>query len=263
MGTTLQSTGYRVQVLDRAFEILDLVAEGGAEMSVTELAARLRLHMSTVHRLVMVLESKGFLERDGGGKCHLGHRVMQLGLAVLSRLDVADVARPHLRRLVAETGETAHVGVLRDGEVISIVNVQSSQTLRSPSTVGTRTPAHCTSLGKVVLAFSEIEDVNAFLRMHTLKFYTPNTITSATKFREELHNIRQRGFAIDNEEWEVGLRCLSAPVRDNSGEVVAAVSIAGPAFRIRNDRISKVSSAVMRAAGRVSASLGYVKPKGN
>lgn len=262
MGTTLQAAGYRVQVLDRTFQILDVLAAEGQELGVTDLASRLGLHKSTAHRLIKVLESYLFVERDVGGKCHLGPRVMQLGLAVLSRLDIHDVARPHLRWLVGETGETAHVAVLREGEVISIVNVQSSKSLRSPSTVGTRTPAHCTSLGKVMLAFAPPEEVSAFLRKRTFKAHTRNTITTATRLREQLQIIRDRGFAMDNEEREVGLRCLSAPVRDSTREVIAAVSIAGPAFRITDDRIPAFSSAVKDAAARISESLGYVSQKG-
>jgi DNA-binding IclR family transcriptional regulator len=115
---------YRIQVIDRAFQILDIVAEDGVELGVTELAGRLKLHKSTAHRLAMVLESNQFLECDANGKFRLGRRLMQLGMRVLSRLDICEIAWPHLRRLVSETGETAHVGVLRDGEVVSIVNVQ-------------------------------------------------------------------------------------------------------------------------------------------
>jgi len=123
--------------------------------------------------------------------------------------------------LVAQTGETAHLGVLRDGEVVSLINVESGQTLRTPSTVGARTPAHCTSLGKAILAFVP------------------------------LRTIRERGYSIDNEEREQGLRCIGAPVYDSSGEVVAAVGIAGPAFRITDKRLAICSTAVMDAANKI------------
>jgi DNA-binding IclR family transcriptional regulator len=248
---------YHVQVLDRTFQILDILAGEGPDLGVTEVANRLGLHKSTAHRLIMVLESRLFLERDMNGKCRLGPRVMQLGLAVLAQLDLPQVARPHLRRLVRETGETAHVGVLRNGEIISIVNVQSTQALRSPSTVGSRTPAHCTALGKSILAFSPPEVAASLLRKRTFKSYTPNTISTAARLREELDRTRRRGYSCDNEEWEKGLRCLSAPVWDNTSEVVGAVGIAGPIFRITQSRIPALSSAIVAAAARISASLGY------
>ncbi len=243
---------------------MDIVGGDGPELGVTELAARLGLHTSTAHRLVMALEATSFLERDAvSGKCRLGPRIMQLGLVALARLDLAEVARPNLRRLVDETGETAHVGLLCDGDVVSIVNVQSNHTLRSPSTVGKRTPVHCASQGKAILAYSRVEQVDALLRNRVLQSFTTNTITSGARFLEELQAIRGRGFAIDDEECEVGLRCLAAPIWDGLGEVVGAVSIAGPSFRVSDSRIPALSSAVVAGAGRISAALGYNRSKEN
>jgi Transcriptional regulator len=177
-------------------------------------------------------------------------------------LDVYQIAGPHLRTLVSETGETAHLAVLRDGEVVSLVSAESTQTLRTPVTVGSRTPAHCTSLGKAMLAFAPDEQVNEFLRGRTLKSYTRKTITSASRFKTELRTIRKVGYAVDNEEREVGLRCIGAPVCNSTGDVIAAVSIAGPAFRLTEDRIPLLSSAVIRTGARISASLGYRETKG-
>jgi IclR family KDG regulon transcriptional repressor len=255
---------YRVQVLDRTFEIINKLAEIHSGLSVTELAVQLGLHKSTAHRLLMVLESNRFVERDeDGGKYHLGSRIMELGLSALSRLDVCEIAKPYLRNLVEEAGETAHMGVLRGGEVVSVVNVESSQTLRTPATVGTRTPVHCTSLGKAIMAFSPSEAVDIYLRDGMLKAYTPNTITSMRRFREELRATQIRGYAIDNEEREVGLRCIGAPVHNSDGEVIAAISIAGPAVRILDESIPALSSAVTETAARISASLGYHAPKIN
>jgi IclR family KDG regulon transcriptional repressor len=253
-----KTSSYRIQVLDRAFEILNAVAGEGPELGVSELASRLRLRRSTAHRLVMVLESSSFLQRDAAtGKCRLGPRIMQLGLVALSRLDLAQVSRPHLSRLVDEVQETAHIGLLSDSEIISIVNVQCRHPLRFPSTVGTTSPFYCTSQGKVILAFRAPEQVNALLQDVILRPYTANTITSKIRFFSELQAIRETGYAIDNEEFEVGLRCVAAPVRDSEGEVIAALSIAGPAFRMRDDRITALSLAVVQAAARLSASLGY------
>ena len=249
---------YRVQVLDRAFQILNVLAEEPGGMGLTDVAERLKLHKSTAHRLIMVLERSRFVEKNAiSGKYHLGSRLMELGLSAVSRLDVYEVARPHLRTLVKETGETAHMAVLREGEVVSLVNAESSQTLRTPITVGTRTPAHCTSLGKAMLAFGLPEQVEEFLRNRTLKAYTRKTITSASRLKVELATTRARGYAIDNEEREPGLRCIGAPVWDSTGEVVAAISIAGPMFRITDSRVPALSRSVMKLAARISASLGY------
>jgi IclR family KDG regulon transcriptional repressor len=249
---------YRVQVLDRAFQILDLLADEKSGVGLMEVAERLKLHKSTAHRLMMVLEWSRFVEKNSvSGKYHLGSRLMELGLSAASRLDVYEVAGPYLRALVKETGETAHLAVLRDGQVVSIVNVESSQTLRTPATVGTRTPAHCTSLGKAMLAFASQEHLDEFLHERKLEPYTRNTITSISRFKAELRAIRKRGYAIDNEEREQGLRCIGAPLRDSTGQVIAAISIAGPVFRIAEERIPALAGAVTRTAAAISASLGY------
>jgi len=263
IGTKVKNSRlYQVQVLDRAFRILDALAESGSGMSLTEIAEGLLLHKSTVHRLIMVLEASRFVERNPAtGKFHLGSRVMELGLSAVSQLDIYGIAGPHLRTLVSETGETAHLAVLRDGEVVSLVSAESNKTLRTPVTVGTRTPAHCTSLGKAILAFGPEEYVLQFLKGRTLKAYTRKTITSSSRFKAELRAIRARGYAVDNEEREVGLRCIGAPVCNGAGEVIAAVSIAGPAFRITDDRITTLAGAVVRTAARMSASLGYRETK--
>lgn len=262
MAKNAKSPGYRIQVLDRAFQALDELSRQEEGLGVTELAERLGLHKSTAHRIVMVLESGRFVEKNpASGKYQLGSRLMELGLSVLSRLDVYEVARPHLRTLVAATGETAHMGVLRDGEVVSLVYVQSSQTLTTPTTVGARTPLHCSSIGKAILAFSAEPEVDTYLRGRTLKPYTKNTLASAKRFREDLELIRQRGYSLDNEEREMGLRCVGAPVWDGSGQVVAAISIAGPVFRITEERLPELSRAVLSTATLISSALGYHEPK--
>jgi DNA-binding IclR family transcriptional regulator len=248
---------YRIQVLERAFGILDLLA-AEADLDLSEVAAGVGLHKSTAHRLLMVLEGERFVERSvASGKYRLGSRLIELGLAAVSRLDLYERARPYLRELVDQTGETAHLAVLRGGEVVSLINVESRRTVRTPSTVGTRSPAHCTSLGKALLAHAAPLEVEELIRQQGLKPYTRNTITSASRLRKELRLIRERGYAVDDEEREEGLRCIGAPVWDHSGTVVAAVSIAGPSFRIRKERIPALAVPVISAAAGLSAALGY------
>lgn len=261
-GTLTANQVYRVQVLERVFEILDILADSDAGIGLTELAGRLKLHKSTTHRLVMVLESGRYIERNPStGRYHLGSRLIELGLSAAAQLDVYEVARPYLRTLAEEAGETAHLAVLREGEIVSIVKAEGNQNLRTPITVGTRTPAHCTSLGKAILAFGPPERVDDFLKNRKLKAYTSKTITSPMRFKAELQAIRERGYSVDNEEREIGLRCIAAPVWNSLGEVIAAISVAGPAFRITEKRIPALSRIVIGVAGRISSSLGYRGPK--
>jgi DNA-binding IclR family transcriptional regulator len=249
---------YRIQILDRMFEMLDLLNREQSGLGLMEMSRRLGLHKSTAHRLMMVLESRGFIERESRyGKYRLGPRLMELGLTVLSRTNVDETARPQLRQLAQLTGETAHLGILMDGDVLSIVNIEGNQTVRTPSTVGSRTPAHCTSLGKAILSFSSEEFVESFIKKHKFESYTPNTITSVSGFREELCQIRKQGYAVDNEEREIGLRCIGAPVRDYSGEVYGAIGVAAPAFRVTPESLPRLAQLIKSAAARISESLGY------
>ena len=258
-----RATTYRVQVLDRAFTILNALAQNGSELGLAELSAALRLHKSTVHRLLMMLEQHRYVERDSSsGKYRLGWKLFELGMQAVARRDLFLLAPPVVEWLKAETGETAHLGILREGEVISVVNVEGQKTVRTPSTVGRRSPAHCTSLGKAILAFLPRQQVSEFVRTCGLRSYTRNTITGPSGLESELGRIRELGYAVDDEELEDGLRCIGAPVRDHTGRVVAAISIAGPAFRLGKESLPALAAAVKCAAARLSASLGHQQAKG-
>ena len=253
------SPPYRVQVLSRVVAILDALAGSNKEESLAELTQTLGLHKSTTHRLLMVLESTRLVERDAStGKYRLGSKLLELGMRVAARLKLPEAARPYLERLSHESSETAHVGVLRGSEVVSIANCEGQHTLRMPATVGTISPGHCTSLGKAMLAFLREEEVDQIVRQRGLKGYTRNTITQLSALKAELQKVRERGFAVDDEEFEQGLKCIGAPVRDSSGRVIAAISIAGAAFRLKDDRLPILARAVKQAASDLSRDFGYV-----
>jgi DNA-binding IclR family transcriptional regulator len=258
MAQRTTGTEYRVQVIDRAFSILDALAGNEASLSAVELGQRLKLNKTTVHRLLAVLEYNRFVERDReSGRYRLGLKLVEMGAIALSRVDLHRLARPFVEKLAAETGETAHLGILRQNEVISLVNAEGRHSLRTPSTVGRRSPVHCTSLGKVLLAFQPKTVIDGVLRVYRFKAYTRQTIRSVTRFRRELARVQQAGYALDDEEFEDGLTCIGAPVWDHSGKVVAAISIAGPAFRIKAARMPELIRTVIQTADGLSASLGH------
>jgi DNA-binding IclR family transcriptional regulator len=258
LAAEITDSPYQVQVLDRALGILDVLSNDGQELGPAELSERLDLHKSTAHRLLMVLERHRLIERSSqSGKYHLGLRLFELGSKAVARLDLRELVRPYLERLVSETGETAHVCILDGKEMLSIANVESPRTLRTPSTVGHRTPLHCTSVGKVLLALLPEDEQNELIKRLELKAYTRHTLTKPARLKAELKLIRQRGYAMDDEEFEEGLKCIGAPVMDHSGRVVAALSVAGPAFRLTNERIPAVARSAIRAASELSAELGY------
>lgn len=249
---------YRVQVLDRAVAILQVLADSEGDLGPAQIANTLGLHKSTIHRLLAVLEQHSLVTKTlQNGKYSLGLRLFELGNRAVARLDLGRHAQPLLERLAAETGETAHVCVLDNGEMVSVASAESPQTVRTPMTLGRRTPLHCTSVGKAMLAFLPERTVDELLRGRSMRAYTRHTLTTRIALLGQLVAARQRGYTVDDEEIEDGLRCVGAPVWNYSGTVVAAISIAGPAFRISKDRIPALARSVSAAADELSMELGY------
>jgi DNA-binding IclR family transcriptional regulator len=258
LATNGKNPDYHVRVVDRVFAILEELADGSAKFGDVALAEKLGLHKSTVHRLLAVMQHNGFVEREPGStKYRLGWRIFELGITAASHLDILERAKPYVTQLVETTGETAHLGVLRQGEVVSLVNVESRYTVRTPATVGRHIPLHCTSQGKAILAFLPPDQVARRLKGHVFTRHSANTILSKDRFLADLALVASRGYAVDNEEFEEGLRCIAAPVRDHSGDVAGAISIAGPTFRVTGARLPALSREVKRIAAELSAALGY------
>jgi DNA-binding IclR family transcriptional regulator len=254
----VHSPAYRVQVLDRTVGILQVLADARSSLGPAEIAQQLSLHKSTIHRLLASLERHGYIRRQpGNGKYGLGLKLFELGSRAVAGLDLREYAQPVLERLMMQTGETAHLCVMDGGQMISVAIAESRRTVRTPATVGRRSPLHCTAVGKAMLAFLPEPALLAVLKQHPLRKYTSRTLVTRAALVAELGRIRTRGYAIDDEEIEEGLRCVGAPVRNYSGAVVASLSIAGPAFRLSRSRIPQLAEAVVDAAERLSADLGH------
>ena len=249
---------YRVQVVDRALAALDVLANRSSECSLVELCTALKLHKSTVHRLMMVLEQHRLVDKNPEtGGYRLGLKLFEFGSKAIAALDPRRHARRHLDRLQREVGETVFFCILDDGQVFYIEKVESQQSIRTACTVGSRAPAYCTAVGKAMLAELPDAEVNDIVRRWGLKAITQNTITTPAALKAELRAVRSRGYAIDNEEKEEGLRCISAAVRGHSGKLFAAISVSGPAFRITKERIPEIGQIVIRTASDLSAEFGY------
>lgn len=250
-------TRYRIQAIERAVAILNAFSLEEPELRVSELADRLDLHKSTVHRFLVNLETAGLIERNPRtGRYRLGLRIFELGGLVMQRMDLWDEALPFLEGLVRDTGETGHLAVLDGGEAIYVERVEARRPLRVPSAVGRGYPAHATNLGKVLLAHLDRGELQRIVSEHGLEGFTSNTITDADLLDTELAVIRERGYAVDNEEYDEGLRCIGAPVWDHTGRVVAAIGIGGPVTRVTPGRIADLSEVVMTAARGLSRRLG-------
>lgn len=256
--TKTTKSPYKVQVLDRALAALALLSESSSECSLAELCPALGLHKSTVHRLMMVLEQHRLVVKNPEtGKYRLGLRLYELGSRAIDSLDLRGRARPYLDKLQERFGETVFFCILDERQVFYVDKVESQQSVRTACTVGSRAPAYCTAVGKAMLSELPDEEVAEIARKSGLKAVTKNTITSLAKLKAELKLVRSRGYAIDDEEKEEGLRCVGAVVRAHSRKLNAAMSISGPAFRMTKERIPEVAQALMQAAGDLSAELGY------
>jgi IclR family KDG regulon transcriptional repressor len=249
---------YKVQVLERALDILAALADRPSECGLAELCGHLKLHKSTVHRLLMVLEHHRLVDKNPDtGRYRLGMRLFELGSRAVAVLDLREVSRPLLEQVLRETEETVHLCALDHDEIVYLEKLEPQRSVRLTSRVGRRVPAYCTAVGKAILAETSEVEVNAILRRSEMKRITPKTITTLAAMHNELSAIRARGYAIDDEENEEGVRCVGAAVRDHSGRAVAAISASGPAFRVSREKVPEIAESVMRAAGALSRELGF------
>lgn len=268
---------YAIQTVMNAFRMLE-VFDGSVAIGVSDVARSLGLHKNNAFRLLATLEIAGYVQQSADSELyHLGPRCLELAHAFARNHPFASLARPVLEALVAETGETAHLGVLRDQEVAHLDGVLPSQLLLTGSRVGERLPAHCTAVGKALL-IGRLErppsppslpraerrasgrrgfEPEPLLGEGELERFTEATITDAAKLLDELRASQLRGYAVDFEEYAPGLHCVAAPVRDASERVVAAISLSGPSLRLDRERVhGEGARAVSEAAHRLSRALG-------
>lgn len=247
------STIYNVRAVERAVQVLSSFDSEHPERGVSEIARAIGLHKATTHRIVVTLFNCGFLERAADGERYrLGFRVAKLGLGVLGRLDFRREALPYMRQLVDRFQEICALGVFDRGRVLYAEILRSKHSLTIAARVGGHLPIHCTAGGKVFLAFLPPEVVEPILDA-PLATYTEKTITSPARLREELEVVWQRGYALDDEEFEVGIRAVAVPIRDIDGNVIAEMSMPGPAERLALERIPEMAQAMVEVANAVSA----------
>jgi DNA-binding IclR family transcriptional regulator len=250
-----QTPAVQVQSVDRALAILDILAVRG-EAGVTEIATELDVHKSTAFRLIGALENRRLVEQVAErGKYRLGFGIVRLAGATTARLDLPRESHPVCERLAGELDETVNVAIMDSGQATNITQVYGTAAVTTRNWIGQRTPLHATSSGKVLLAWAPEEDLEAAL--DTLERYTINTITSRSRLLAELDTIREQGWGSTNEELEIGLNALAAPVRDGSGSVIAAVSVSGPAYRLTVESFAEVAEKLCAGAAEISSRVGH------
>ncbi len=246
------------QSLQRAFGVLESVARRGTGITMAEISRELSLHPSTAFHVLRSLVALGYLRQEPSSRQYrLGSKVFQLAASVLTELELSEIAGPVIAEMARVSGETSHLAVFDRGEVVVVAKADGSGPLRVAERVGYPRPAHCTAIGKVLLACQPEAEWRAFLASARLEPRTARTMTSRERLEAEIERVRAAGHAVDDEEFAEGLRCIAMPVRNFTGQVVAAIGLSGPVWRVSPERLPELVGVVGRAAERLSAELGH------
>ncbi|MCM2675889.1 IclR family transcriptional regulator [Alkalicoccobacillus plakortidis] len=246
-----------VQAVDRALEIIDILKEHPKGLGVTEIANRIGVVKSTAHRLLSSLESKHYVRRTvDQQRYRLGLKFLEIKSYVIDTTDIVEEAHPLLEELVEKVGEITHLVLLDGFEMVYIDKVEPNQTIRIFSRTGKRAPIHCTGVGKAIAAHFNEAQLKKYFHQAELEGYTPHTFTSEEAFREELSQIKQLGYALDNEEHELGIRCVAAPIWNHEGKVENAISVTGPIDRMSDEKIEELKPILIHTANLISKAIG-------
>lgn len=245
-----------IKSLDRAVDVLARLSEvGGATL--TDLAADLAESPATVYRVLFTFEARGIVDFDAAAQTwHIGAGAFRIGSRFLRRTSLVERARPELRALMRDTGETANLAVAREGRVLFVSQVETHENIRAFFPPGTMSPMHCSGIGKALLAQMSEAEVAEVVAQQGLERFTRYTLVNAATLRAELGIIATRGFAIDNEEKSIGMRCVAAPIFDMNGEAVAGISISGPSSRLPDGDLAGLGARVIAAAEAVTYGIG-------
>lgn len=248
---------YQLQSLDRAVAVLELLSESEGPLGLTDVCERMGLHKSTAHRALMVLERCGLIERTPENRFRLGLKLYELGSRAVEQIDLRARVHPWFRRLSAQVGETVHLGVLQKTSVVYLDKIEPiNRRVWLASRIGASNPVYCTAMGKAMLAFLPEEAAGDIVARIRFVRFTARTLMTPEALKRSLERVRRRGYAIDDEEVEPGVRCVGAPILNYSGYPMAAVSVSGPTSRITQQSVPAIAEHLLRCCREISASLG-------
>jgi DNA-binding IclR family transcriptional regulator len=252
-----ETTDYNVRAVERALQIMDCFSNEHPERGVSEIAQLVGLHKATTHRIVTTLVNYGYLERSSDGqKYKLGMRLANLGNKVIRHIELRNEALPYMTALVAKLDEACDLSIFDRGGVFYVDVLKSNHTLTIAARVGQRLPPYCTASGKMFLAYLSPEELDTYLKQ-PLKSYTEKTVIKTDELRSQLALFRQQGYAIDNEEYEVGIRAVAVPIFNHQEKMVAALGIVSPTSRMTSERISEIAMNLKEAGTSISGKLGW------
>jgi DNA-binding IclR family transcriptional regulator len=253
----VRSTGpYELQGLDRAVSVLELLSRSDKPLNLTEICQNMGLRKSTAHRSLMVLERNALIERTADNRFRLGLKLYKLGKRAVEQIDLRVRAQPSLRRLWSELSDTVHLSVYRKTSIVYIDTLSRSQKVCRSSKAGDSKPLYCTSLGKALLAFQPLETAERVIASTRFVRYTQKTLCSREALLGALTKVREHGYAIDDEEGEMGVRCIGVPIFDRKMRAIAAVSVSGPISQITMASATSIAEHLQCCASEISSSLG-------
>ena len=243
----------------KGMKVFSLIVNSNRAVGITQIANSLNLSIGTVQRVTNTLHKLGYLRKDENTQGYiLGHKAWGLGLSIIKDIDIKQIAHPYLEELSREINETVNLAILDDAEIVYLDRIKTEQIININLSIGSRLPLHCTSMGKSLLAFLPKDELFELLDKIDLKPITPNTITDKGRLLEELQKVRQRGFSVNNMELDIGLRSVAAPVRGESGRVIAAVNIAVPSSRTTFEELkTRLAKKVIDVTRIISEAMGY------
>lgn len=251
------SNRYVIQSIDKALDVLELLAEHES-LSLNELTEQLSQPKSSLYRILLTLELRGFIKHSHDNGYSLGYKHLMLTKKLLEGNSLRDASLPEMKKLSDKYGDTVNLGVLSEGQVIYLEIIEGTYSLRMTDTIGTKCPIHATAIGKAIVAHIPEQDVSKILKQNDMIRFTSKTISEPEVLMEELKKIRLQGYALDNEEMVQGARCLSAPIFDMFGHVVGAISLSGAIHRFHQDQIDTIAADVMKTTQNISSKLGFV-----
>lgn len=247
-----------VQSVDRSLSILEVLSDYENGLGITEISEKVKLHKSTVHRLLATLIYKGYVkQQDKDNKYKLTLKLFELGNKKIQKMDLVAVAKPYLKELVEKTNEVAHLVVTEDTEIIYVGKEESQNTIRTHSTIGDRRPLYCTAVGKSILSYMEDDKIQEIWNKSNVQKLTEYTITDFDEFKEYLNKVRKNGYAVDEQENEIGVRCVGASIFDYKGEVCGAISISGSIITFTEEKLQDFSNFIIEYSHKISKELGY------
>ena len=243
---------YNVPALEKTITILELISDSKERFTVTELCTNLDMPKATVFTIMSTLEYYKMVVKDSAGKFNIGPKLFQLGMTYASDYNVVELAKPHMQKLMESTGLTVHLGVLHENQIMYVAKEEPNNFIKFSTYPGLKTQIHLSGLGKAIAAYLNEDEINQIVKDIGFPKATPNTITSMSKFKESLQEVRENGFSIEDEEGEIGVRCIAAPILNGRHETTTAISVASHISQLKPEQFKELGELVKTTAQDIS-----------